>query len=345
MRSRRAGLVGAVALLLASGCVSARPVAADRSCAAGNGSGARVLLLGTAGGPRIRAERSQPATAIVVDGKVYLFDVGYGTLARLAEAGIALDAVAAVFITHNHFDHTADLPALLAFSWHAGRTAPLPIYGPPGTLAVARQALAAFAHGIEIFNSETPRPAPLLGHDYIIHEVEPQAVVQADRVVAVRSAENTHYRHLQVGSPAKGRDRSYSYRVDMPEGAIVITGDTGTSDELVKLADGADVLVSEVLDEQAIRQYMEAWARRDRLSADTAKQALTHMLDGHLSADEVADLANRAKVKKVVLTHLVPSASGDIDALAATIRARFPGEVVAGKDLLAIPLACRGLAP
>jgi ribonuclease BN (tRNA processing enzyme) len=80
----------------------------------------KLILLGTAAGPVPKATRSQPATAIVVDGKVYLFDVGNGVLRQLAKAGYSVSDVAGIFITHNHFDHNADLGSVMAFRWMAG---------------------------------------------------------------------------------------------------------------------------------------------------------------------------------------------------------------------------------
>lgn len=332
------------AALLAIGSAAARlpsPAPVDAGAVAGTGGDARIILLGTAGGPRVRADRSQPATALVIEGRVYLFDIGYGTLNRLAEAGLALDAIEAVFITHNHFDHNADLGPLFAFSWHAGRRTPLRIFGPPGTRAVAEQALGAFGRSIEIFNSEAPRAAPELGRDIRVVEAEPDAAVFSDERVRVRNAENAHFVHIRPDSPAHGRDKSYSYRIETGTGSVVISGDTGPGDGLAGLAGGADVLVSEVLDEEAVRQYVAAWAARDGLGETTASEALAHMLDGHLAASALARLASDAAVCRLVLTHLVPSGSGDMTRVAAAIGAGFDGEVVAGEDLLSVPVDCR----
>jgi ribonuclease BN (tRNA processing enzyme) len=296
--------------------------------------------LGTAGGPRIRADRSQPATAVVVGKRVYLFDIGYGTLRQLEQAGLPLNSVAAVFITHNHFDHNADLGPLIAFSWHAGRSEPIRIYGPPGTGEVVEQALGAFRHSIEIFNSEMPRPAPEMGRDVIAVESAPGATVYSDGVVTVKNVENAHFVHILPGSPADRRDKSYSYRMETPSGSVVISGDTGRSDALARLSKGADVLVSEILDEQAVRSYVKAWAARDNLSEKTTAETLGHMLDGHLASSDVGRLAAAANVCRLVMTHFVPSGAADPARLEGDIRALFSGEVIAGKDLQSIPVGC-----
>jgi hypothetical protein len=66
---------------------------------------AAFLTLGTGGGPLTRIERSEPANAVVVDGDVYLFDVGDGAQRQLAAAKLPLQRVRAVFLSHHHVDH------------------------------------------------------------------------------------------------------------------------------------------------------------------------------------------------------------------------------------------------
>ena len=68
----------------------------------------RLVLLGTAGGPRPRTTRSAPAQAIVVDDTVYVVDCGNGVARQLVLANLPLRAVRHIFITHHHSDHNAD---------------------------------------------------------------------------------------------------------------------------------------------------------------------------------------------------------------------------------------------
>jgi ribonuclease BN (tRNA processing enzyme) len=80
-----------------------------------------VVLLGTSGGPKWRQSRSGIATAVVVDGAVYLVDCGYGAGAQLVRAGLSPADLSAVLITHLHSDHTADLANLLLYGWFDSR--------------------------------------------------------------------------------------------------------------------------------------------------------------------------------------------------------------------------------
>src|SRR5436305_6939227 len=59
-----------------------------------------ILFLGTAGGPPLRLERSEPATLLIVDGRFYLLDCGIGTMRRMLEAHVAPEDVKKIFFTH-----------------------------------------------------------------------------------------------------------------------------------------------------------------------------------------------------------------------------------------------------
>src|SRR5690348_10191309 len=99
----------------------------------------RVVVLGT-GTPNADPDRSGPAVAIIVGNSSYLVDAGPGIVRRAAKAARD-DSIAAlrmpqlrrVFITHLHSDHTTGLPDLIFSPWVLERTAPLDVFGPPGT--------------------------------------------------------------------------------------------------------------------------------------------------------------------------------------------------------------------
>ena len=109
-----------------------------------------VILLGT-GNPNPFPDRSGPATAIVTDGRAYIFDAGTGTVRRAAEASVkhnipALQAknLSHVFLTHLHSDHTLGLSDLILTPWGLEREQPLQLFGPAGTGKMASNILAAY---------------------------------------------------------------------------------------------------------------------------------------------------------------------------------------------------------
>src|SRR6185295_18150133 len=104
------------------------------------------ITLGTHGGPLPDAKRSEPANALVVDHAVYLVDAGDGAADQLAKAGLSLQALRAVFISHLHFDHTGGLFAVLGLRHQIGAPGKLKIYGPPGTKEMVDGLVAEISH-------------------------------------------------------------------------------------------------------------------------------------------------------------------------------------------------------
>src|SRR5512139_4328679 len=83
---------------------------AVRAASAGESNGGpRLLLLGTQGGPNFNAHRVETASAVLLDGRIYLVDCGYGALGALVRANLNYRAIDHVFLTHLHDDHAADL--------------------------------------------------------------------------------------------------------------------------------------------------------------------------------------------------------------------------------------------
>jgi ribonuclease BN (tRNA processing enzyme) len=88
-----------------------------------------------------------PAGHAVMAGKdLLLFDLGFGNVRQLARAGLELDAVSDVFLTHLHPDHCGDLAALLfAYRYdYRPRSGRLRVWGPPGAAALVEALRAAW---------------------------------------------------------------------------------------------------------------------------------------------------------------------------------------------------------
>ena len=316
-----------------SGMSLAQPSASPAIPDALSTEGARVTLLGTGGGPAAKRTRSQPASLLQVGDKAYLIDAGDGVLRQLATAGVQPNTIDAVFITHLHFDHTAGLPAFMALDWMGRRRAPVAIYGPPGTQDFVRDATTLFQSSVDIFSEQQPHLPPFeslfQAHDIAIDE---PTEIYRDSVIRITAVANSHYSTMQQPQRSYGVDRSYSYRIETGRRSIVFTGDTGPSAAVERLARGADVLVSEVIDLPAIVKLLRQ--RGVATSLDQTK-LIAHMAKEHLTPEEVGKLATRAGVKKVVLTHFAEPSDddGDRQSIVAAVRKEFAGEVVAGRDL------------
>src|SRR5499433_3907344 len=199
----------------------------------------RVVLLGT-GTPVPDPDRSGPATAIVVDDSVYLVDFGPGVVRR-AKAAVLDRNIAALepanlkvaFVTHLHSDHTAGYPDLILTGWTAGRRAPLEVYGPTGLQSMTEHLLQAYRIDIETrTNAEGDQRANPEGWKVNAHEIK-SGVIYKDANVTV------------TAFPTKHAMESYGYRFDTPDRSVVISGDTGPTEETIRACHGCDVLVHE----------------------------------------------------------------------------------------------------
>ena len=119
---------------------------------------------------------------------------------------------------------------------------------------------------------------------------------------------------------------AFGYRFDTPGGSVVFSGDTGPCENVVRLAQGADILVHETIDVDALM------SRLTRLPNYGAIR--NHLASSHSAPEAVGAIAKRAGVGTLVLSHLVPG-DGEIheDEWEARAGAEFDGEVLCGVDL------------
>jgi ribonuclease BN (tRNA processing enzyme) len=292
----------------------------------------RLITLGTRGGPVPTKDRAQSSNVLIVNGTNYLIDAGDGVIRRLAQAGINVRQVGKVFITHDHDDHTAALGTLLSYEWDFQRHDPVDVYGPPGTAALVKGAIQYFTVNAEIRWVEgrrTPLTDVFVGHD-----VQPGMIYQ-DKNIKVTAVENTHF-HIPEGTPYFGKYKSYSYRFETPDRVIFVTGDTGPSEAVTKLAAGADILLSEVASAEDIKQVLIKNGTWQGMTPDQQAAFMKHLTEEHLTPEEVGKLAAQAKVKKVILTHLPATITEDDDyqRFIPEVKKMFSGEVVVAKDLM-----------
>lgn len=318
------------AAMLIVAAIAHGPASAD-----GAADGPHFVTLGTGGGPVIQTKRSRPANAVVVNGTVYLFDIGAGTLAQLAKADLAPGKVKAVFLSHHHIDHVADLGPFLINRWLLYGDAAIPVKGPRGTRDMVT-AIAAMSDPIALAPVTIGgKPRPPLSQTVATADLDDPMhkakLIYQDENVRVLAVENDHY-HFEPGSAADRYSRSYAFRIEAGGRAIVYTGDTGWSERVVDLARGADLLVSEVIDIAGVEQAM----RRNPAIPESALPALlAHMEQDHLTPRQVGEMAKAAGVGRVVLTHLVPGGDDETESsrYAADVAEVFGGPVIVANDL------------
>jgi ribonuclease BN (tRNA processing enzyme) len=277
----------------------------------------RLILLGTAGGPTPKMDRSAPANAIVIGNDIYVIDCGNGVARQMVKAGLDLGRIRDVFITHQHSDHNADYGNLLLLAWATDLHMRVDTWGPPPLKQMTAQFLDMDAYDIGIREKDEGRPplAPLLRP----HEITRGGPVMHDHNVKVTAA---RVQHPPV-TPA------FAYRFDCPDRSIVFSGDTRPSENLVELARGADILVHEVIDLEAIDQVVKDEAMATRLRA--------HLEAAHTPMSEVGRIATEAGVKTLVLNHFVPGTPPIPDAVwYDAVKPHFSGRLIVGHDLMVL---------
>ncbi len=297
---------------------------------------ARFYTLGTGGGPVEQDYRSRPANALVAGDAIYLFDVGDGVLSQLKAAGLDMHKVRAVFISHHHLDHNGDLSMVVMTRWLLGHGEPLDIIGPPGVSFLLEGIVAGAGPIRDASFFIDPRLAnkpfeSVAGTNDLPKMLnEPQTVYEDDKV-KVFAITNDHFHGAGAeGAPAEGG--SYAYRIEAGGRSIVYTGDTGPSENLTKLAQGADMMVSEVIDLDATRRMLE---KTPGMQPEGVERLLIHMRNNHLTPEDIGLMATRANIGEVVLTHFVPGAERpeQTEGYSAGVSVHYEGPVRAARDL------------
>ena len=279
----------------------------------------RIILLGTKGGPSVgKSGRSNPATLLLINDVPYLVDCGYGSSRQLLTAGISLNRLRHIFITHHHSDHNLELGALVYNAWITGIPVRIDAYGPSGLRRMTQDFFnyQKFDIDTRIVDEGRPDPRKLV----VAHEFNQPGLVLQNEAVKVTSCLVRH-------PPIK---LAFAYRFDAKDRSVVISGDTAYAPELADFAKGADVLVHEVM----YLPGVEALIKR----LPNAKRLREHLLAAHTLPEEVGKIAERAGVKTLVLSHFVPGDDASItdQQWAAGARKNFKGRIIVGKDLMEI---------
>jgi len=273
-----------------------------------------IVMLGT-GTPQPSPDRQGPSLAIVSGGRAYIVDAGAGVVRRASAA--FLEGVPALrpnqldiaFLTHLHSDHTIGLPDLILTPWVLGRSRPLELYGPSGSRAMADHLLQAYAQDIDV-RIHGLEHANTTGYRVSAHDIAPGLVYQDANVKVIAFA-------VQHGSWKE----ALGYRFEAMGKVIVISGDTRPSANVIKACNGCDVLIHE-----AYSGYTPP------VPLDTARWH-AYLAAFHTSAEQLGELAQRARPKMVVLTHTMPFAGSNGAQLVAEVKQHYRGPVIWPRDL------------
>jgi ribonuclease BN (tRNA processing enzyme) len=237
--------------------------------------------------------RSSCALLVQTVGDKLLFDLGPGTMRRLLEAGIGIYDISNLFLSHFHPDHTGELVSFLFANKYPDenqRKIPLTICGGSGFLEFFNQLKTIYNEWIDLSGKLSLMEFTTFDRDS--HQFESFNVETC---------------------PVNHRPESIAYRITATKGpAMVYSGDTDYSENLIELAKNADLFVCECA------------------LPDPLKVA------GHLTPSLAGKMAAAANVKQLVLTHFYPQCD-DAD-IEAQCRKTYAGPLALAHDLMTFDL-------
>jgi ribonuclease Z len=272
----------------------------------------KVTLLGT-GNPRPVMSRFGPSILVEAGKEKLLFDCGRGATQRLYQLKIPFTQVTGLFLTHLHSDHTVGIPDLWLTGWVMGRETPLPVWGPEGTKAMMDHLQEAYAFDV-----------------HIRRDVDTKLPGAGAMVVAKDIEEGLAYDNAGIRVTAFLVDHgeikpAFGYRVDYGGHSVTMSGDTRPSDNLIKFAQGTDVLIHEVIDPEAFGETA---------STDSAEQR-RKIIEHHTTPEQAGTVFTRVKPKLAVYSHIVPP---DVPEVIPHTRKTYAGRLEVGEDLMTIEI-------
>lgn len=275
----------------------------------------KVVMLGT-GNPNPSPSQSGCSVALVVNDTPYIVDFGPGLIRQAAAMspryggkieGLDVKNIKRAFLSHLHSDHTTGYPDLILTPWVMGRNEPLEVYGPEGINEMTSHILKAYEEDIR-YRLYGYEPANNQGWRVNSYEFTKEGIIYEDENIKVEAFPVTHGTW----------PNAWGFRFTTPDKIIVISGDSTPSDKVINYASGADILIHEVYYKKAFDTKTEFWKN--------------YHARNHTSTIELAEIANKAKPKLLVLYHILFWGATEED-LINEISTKYTGEVIVGNDL------------
>jgi ribonuclease Z len=291
--------------------VSFGQIKANKDSLQVNAPAIKVTLLGT-GTPQPIMERFGSSTLVQAGSEILLFDAGRGCLQRLHQINISYDKINALFLTHLHSDHVVGILDLWLTGWLVSRrVVPLNVFGPTGTDEMMSYLRKAFAFDIRMRVEDDRRSEE--GSKFLVKEIQ-QGVIYEKNGVKVIAFEVDHYPIV----PAFG------YRIEYNGHSVVLSGDTRYSENLIKFAKGADLLIHEV-----------AIAPDTLSKSDPQYPILAH----HTTPEQASKVFNEVKPKLAAYSHIVKIYGRNEQELLKRTKANYSGPFVIGEDLMSFSIS------
>ncbi len=324
-----------------------------------------VMVLGSGGPVATLAGRASASYLVFVDGVPrILMDAGGGAYKSLAMAGVNIKDLDIVLLSHLHLDHTGDLPSIIKSMYFnnssynfkqnpsafpPGRTAPFRVFGPgangvpfpPAFKAeegVAQYpATSGYVHehfdlntGVERYLNVFSRAISGGIFNYEAHDISPNWQVYNPTNITPSGVDGLVIKAVGVNH---GPVPALAFRIEYKGLTIVYSGDTSSKKTDMKgnplksggnmmgIAEGADLLIYDT-----------------SLATDTLPNpSLKVFYNLHTTPSRIGEVAHKAHVKTLLLSHITPLTEGKIPQVETLIRAQgFTGNILTANDLQVI---------
>jgi ribonuclease Z len=289
----------------------------------------KLFFLGTSGSVPTK-ERSLPSFVVKYESELLMFDCGEGTQRQMGLAKLSPARKMKIFISHMHGDHVLGLPGFLQSMALLGRENSLDIYGPRGIRRFVESVnetvrfnptFPIHIHEIragrivdeklyQIYSARADHVIPCLGYSFV--EKPRPGRFNAKMARRLEVPEGPLWKILQMGKPVKIKGRRIDPNLIVgpprPGLKVVYATDTRPASRIVVLALRADVLIHDSCFDSSLEEKANE--------------------DGHSTSAQAARIARKAKVKKLVLTH-ISARYRDASTLLEEARKIFPSTVVA----------------
>ena len=283
----------------------------------------RLFLIGC-GTPTPTPQRFGSCFVVQVQNENLMFDCGPASTYKMLQVGLNPIDISHLFFTHHHYDHNADYPCFLLCRWdhERGDVPRLKVYGPPPTEQITQRLIGPQGAFVDDWRARVEHPAsqevyaarggrvPRPEPRYDIEEITAGSQMRTKncRVTAGKAI------HLQPMMDC------LAYRIDWDGSSIAITGDTGRHSVVEALARDATTLVVNV------------WDHQENMSPT--------LLSGFCGTLDAAEMAQKANVRRLVITHQGPNISrpGSREKAVADMSAIFKGEIIFGEEFMTLDL-------
>ena len=267
----------------------------------------KLQMLGTRG-PELLAGDTSASTGYLIwlDNKArVVVEAGSGSLQRFKQSKASINDVDLMLFSHFHVDHSVDFPAYIKGAFFSDRTKDLHVFGPSGTQFVA-SAEQFVARAINSKNGMYPYLGRYIDtNQHSAYKIKTKNIPWSYGDLSIRQVYSKKGIKIQAVPTHHGPFPSVAYRVELAGCVISFSGDmNGRLGEVPNLAKNSDILVA-----QGVARNL------------------------HMKPSYIGEMAQQAKVKKLLLTHLMARSLEAKDESLKIIKKQFKGEVILPNDL------------